>query len=131
MNLEVRQQQGCYTLHASYQCNDSRREFGIFARSVRVKLLLNCYTAAGVQRHITRTYAALPSLVPSTNRPFGYLRRYTKRLTIATTKTMEEDIRHHIISLGGPRPQRPPWQRPPCQPASRRRFNLILSLHGR
>ena len=45
MNLEIRQQQNCgqFTL--------VRRKFGIFARSVRVKRVLNCYTVA-VRRHL-------------------------------------------------------------------------------
>ena len=70
------------TVDASYNCNDSRREFGIFARSVRVKLRLNCYTVAAQQTQVRPVLP--PSLVPYTNRPFGYQRRRMNRLAIAS-----------------------------------------------
>jgi len=49
MSLEIGQQKGAYnsrfvliTLNPPAKYNDSRREFGIFARWVRIKFLLNC-----------------------------------------------------------------------------------------
>ena len=57
----------------------SKHDFGIFAKSVRVKLLLNCYTVAVPTVRLQPT----PSLVWYTNRPFGHQRRYTKRLVIS------------------------------------------------
>ena len=50
MNLEIRQHQRLHTIHAS--CGDSRHKFSIFARSTRVKLLLNCYTVAVPQTYM-------------------------------------------------------------------------------
>jgi len=46
-----------------------------------LKLLLNCYTVAAPQT-LSPAYAAPPSLIPYTNRPFGHRRRCTKRLVI-------------------------------------------------
>ena len=40
--------------------NQSRREFGIFARSVRVKLQLNCYAVAVPQRQSRLRRSTLP-----------------------------------------------------------------------
>ena len=72
--------------------NDSRREFGTFARSVRVitsAQLLHGRSAAD----LSPAYAAPPSLVPYTNRPLGHQRRYTKRFAIAeaSSTTRRED----------------------------------------
>jgi len=56
---------------------DSKREFGVFARSVRVQLLLNCYTRLQSSCCIRKFPRVL-----HTNRPFQRHRRYTKRLII-------------------------------------------------
>ena len=79
INLEIREDSvtELRAIHDSYKCSGSRREF---ARSVRVKLLLNCYAAA-VLHSCRPAYAAI-SLVRHTNRPFGPQRRYTKRLIV-------------------------------------------------
>ena len=59
--------------------NNPRREiFGIFARSVRVKLLLNAVAVS--QRRRRLTCAATLARPAHTNRPSGRQRRYTKRL---------------------------------------------------
>ena len=52
-------------------------KFGIFTRSVRVKLLLNCYTA-----YIVAPPTPPHSLLQFTNRPFGHQARYARRLII-------------------------------------------------
>jgi len=61
------------TTYALYWYSDSRREFGIFARSVPVELLLNCRTLA---------VPLPPSLRRYTNRRFAHQRSYTRRLVI-------------------------------------------------
>jgi len=48
-NLENKQQESCIKLIFVLMQRDSKREFGILARSVRVKLLLNCYTVPVLQ----------------------------------------------------------------------------------
>jgi len=74
MSLEIGQQKVAYnsrfvliTLNPPTKYNDSRREFGIFARWVRIKFLLNCYTAALPQTQVPPMPP--PSLVRRTNRP--------------------------------------------------------------
>jgi len=62
----------------STEGNDSIREFDIFARSNSAQLLLHGCSAADV----SLAFAALPSVVRCTNRPFGRQRSCTKRLAI-------------------------------------------------
>jgi len=45
-----------FTLRSNTREYDSRRGFGFFARSVRVKLLLNCYTVAAPQMYRVTQY---------------------------------------------------------------------------
>jgi len=60
----------------------SKKEFKFFrCRSVRVKLLLNCYTVAAPQTQVP-PHADPPYLVRYTYRPFVHRRRRTKRLTV-------------------------------------------------
>jgi len=94
MNLEIRQQQSCvlFTL-------GTRREFGIFARSVRIELLLSCYTASlpetrsPARRRRRLRYTPLPSHVPYANRTFEHRRTYTKRLTVEVRGMKPRDVR--------------------------------------
>ena len=47
-------------VHAAYKYNDFRHEFGIFAKSVRVKRLLDYYTVAvGHQRRCSKRLTVL------------------------------------------------------------------------
>jgi len=62
----------------STEGNDSIREFDIFARSNSAQLLLHGCSAADV----SLAFAALPSLVRCTNRPFGRQRSCTKGLAV-------------------------------------------------
>ena len=56
-------------------------DFGFLVRSVRFKLLLNCYTVAASAADASPAYAATLPRPVSTNRPVGHRWRYTKRLS--------------------------------------------------
>jgi len=64
------------------------REFSIFGRPVRVKLLLNCHTVAGAA-NVSPAYTPPSLLVRYTNRHFGHQMRNMKRLTIAETRSVD------------------------------------------
>ena len=51
---------------------------------------------------LSPAYAAPPSLVPSTNRPFGHQSTYTKRLTVTRGTTMARltNIDHDAAEWG-------------------------------
>jgi len=110
MNLEIRQRRSCiYNLHFVKNTRliyDSRRQFGIFARLVRAKLLLDCYTVAALQMLQTPP-TPRPSRVRYTNRPLGHQRSYTKRPTIRCAILMARAATRKwskkLMSLGRPR----------------------------
>ena len=80
------------------QIHNVRREFGIFARSVSVKLLLNCYTIAmplPADDYVTSP----PSRVRYTNLSLGHQKRYRSIVSI-NRRNRFEFIQRLYLSLG-------------------------------
>jgi len=55
------------------------------------ELIINCFETIGRSAaDVSPAYAALPSVVPYTNRPFGHRRWNTKRLTIVVVVAVRQ-----------------------------------------